>query len=207
MLFSNQLSSLKIRDDVGPTESSSWQSYFHIGRQLGERKVIQLASEPFSEELVNAAWIRSKGLCECMDLARCRHVTVPHWRQLSWADRGKDSSLKGWEAHHVDPSGEPELSNCRILCIECHKNTPSYGTGRDNPIVSGLLAFVDAGLDVVRIQPNWNAKPRPNAEFHLKDGSTRTVEVASDHATFMRFWKQAAQFKHLLSAAEFPPES
>ena len=26
--------------------------------------------------------------------------------------------------------GEPVLENCRILCMECHKNTPSYGTGQ-----------------------------------------------------------------------------
>jgi 5-methylcytosine-specific restriction endonuclease McrA len=47
-----------------------------------------------------------------------------------WDARGQDASPNGWEAHHIDPAGEPVLENCRILCMECHKNTPSYGTGQ-----------------------------------------------------------------------------
>lgn len=167
----------------------------------------QVAARAFSEDVVKAAWVRSRGKCECMDFTRCRHSIVPHWRELAWNARGDDNSMQGWEAHHIDPDGEPDLSNCRILCIECHKNTPTYGTGRENPILIGLLALVDAGQQVVRVSSGWNATPRPNAVFHLKDGSVRKVEFDADHSTYMRLWKQAAAFKHLLSEAELPPDA
>ncbi len=85
---------------------------------------------------------------------------------------------------------------------ERDKNTPSYGTGLENPILNGLLALMYAGQEVVRVSPGINAKPRPKAGFHLTDGSVQWIEFDADHSTYMRFWKQAAAFKHLLSAAE-----
>jgi 5-methylcytosine-specific restriction endonuclease McrA len=35
-----------------------------------------------------------------------------------------------WEADHIFPERGNGIENCRILCIECHKNTPTYGTGK-----------------------------------------------------------------------------
>jgi len=96
-----------------------------------------MAATRFPNDVVQAAWLRSGGKCECMDFVRCRHSIVPHGRILSFDAQGKDDSAQGWEAHHIDPDGEPSLKNCKILCIECHKNTPSFGTGRENPIVDG----------------------------------------------------------------------
>jgi 5-methylcytosine-specific restriction endonuclease McrA len=35
-----------------------------------------------------------------------------------------------WHAHHKvsqDANGVDTLGNCEILCVNCHKNTESYG--------------------------------------------------------------------------------
>lgn len=68
----------------------------------------------FSEETVRQAWSRAKGKCERCD------------RSLLSSSRGKESEY-GWEAHHINSNGPDSLSNCEILCQECHKNTRSYG--------------------------------------------------------------------------------
>lgn len=68
----------------------------------------------FPDSIVEQAWKRSGGECE-----NCGG-------ELHESSQGAESDY-GWEAHHVDPSGPNTLSNCKILCQECHKNTPSYG--------------------------------------------------------------------------------
>lgn len=71
----------------------------------------------FSAQVINKAWKRSKGKCE-----NCG-------KKLSSGSRGKETPM-GWEAHHITPvlkGGEDTLSNCKILCQECHKNTHSFG--------------------------------------------------------------------------------
>lgn len=43
---------------------------------------------------------------------------------------GKKVTMETCEAHHehsVRAGGGDELSNCKILCIDCHKKTRSYG--------------------------------------------------------------------------------
>ena len=88
-----------------------------------------MAAEPFPDEVISAAWVRSSGKCECMDGPKCNHLVRPHGRLLSREAAGKDDSTDGWEAHHLNPGSPPTVDNCRILCIECHKRTSSYGTG------------------------------------------------------------------------------
>jgi 5-methylcytosine-specific restriction endonuclease McrA len=71
----------------------------------------------FSETTVNAAWDRAGGKCET-----CK-------KQLSFDNRGREGRGK-WEAHHkkaAKDGGADTLSNCKILCFECHKNTKSFG--------------------------------------------------------------------------------
>ena len=82
----------------------------------------------FSQDTVNAAWKRAGGKCECTrsshgHSARCN-------KTLSYENRGRDGAWGAWEAHHktADASGgNDSLSNCEILCMECHKGTGSYG--------------------------------------------------------------------------------
>lgn len=71
-------------------------------------------AKPFPKDVVDAAWMRSRGRCE-----KCS-------KELSKGSRGKESAM-GWEAHHINSNAEPTLSNCAILCQDCHKATRSYG--------------------------------------------------------------------------------
>ena len=83
----------------------------------------------FSNATVLAAWQRAGGRCEC-GRSNCGHGPWRCGKVLNWNSRGKDYASGGWEAHHKVPvylGGSDTLSNCQILCIPCHKNTPSYG--------------------------------------------------------------------------------
>lgn len=81
-------------------------------------------AKPFPDDVVEAAWARSGGRCECGRTShghgqRCK-------KELYKSSRGLES-LMGWEPHHINSNGEPVLSNCEILCQDCHKATRSYG--------------------------------------------------------------------------------
>ena len=72
----------------------------------------------FPMEIIKKAWNRAGGRCEV-----CRKELV--WDNHSEGERG------AWDAHHIKAKkdgGEDTLSNCRILCLDCHKETPSYGS-------------------------------------------------------------------------------
>lgn len=71
----------------------------------------------FSVQVVNDAWRKASGQCES-----CR-------KQLSWGNRGREGRGK-WETHHktsVASGGSDNLSNCKILCFDCHKKTRTFG--------------------------------------------------------------------------------
>jgi hypothetical protein len=79
---------------------------------------------PFAESLVALAWHRSGRRCECqmqgcLHYGRCSNILV-------WNHRGLETAF-GWEAHHINPAGPATLSNCLILCQQCHKNTRTFG--------------------------------------------------------------------------------
>ncbi len=83
----------------------------------------------FSEKTVITAYLRAEGKCEC-SRKTCGHNPIRCNKQLIFKNRGKDYEYGGWEAHHriaVASGGDDSLSNCEILCTECHKNTRSYG--------------------------------------------------------------------------------
>lgn len=83
----------------------------------------------FSESVVKAAWMRANGKCECARVT-CGHVRRCN-KQLVWENRGKEGCRGAWEAHHVtavSSGGADICSNCQILCLDCHKNTRSYGS-------------------------------------------------------------------------------
>ena len=75
----------------------------------------------FSDEIVEQAWNRAGGKCECRrqthghDYGRCN-------KQLVWENRGREGR-GAWEAHHINANGGDMLSNCEILCWECHQQT------------------------------------------------------------------------------------
>ena len=71
----------------------------------------------FSEKTVQEAWRKANERCE-----RCK-------KALLWSSRGTEGKY-GWESHHrisLASSGSNTVSNCQILCQDCHKKTRSYG--------------------------------------------------------------------------------
>ena len=82
----------------------------------------------FSNEVIETAWERAGGKCEC-ELKKCGHTGRCN-KELVFDNRGKDGYRGAWEAHHIlsqKSGGSDTLSNCQILCLDCHKNTGSYG--------------------------------------------------------------------------------
>lgn len=79
-------------------------------------------AKPFPQSVIDAAWTRAKGRCECTE--NCHSAYNPHNKQLD--PKNTTPGMK-WEAHHINSDGEPVLSNCKILCVSCHENTRSYG--------------------------------------------------------------------------------
>lgn len=68
----------------------------------------------FPESIVKQAFERAGGHCESCD------------KQLVFKNRGRGSGRGAWEAHHrtrVASGGDDTLSNCKILCEECHIDT------------------------------------------------------------------------------------
>ncbi len=78
----------------------------------------------FSQETIEAAWERSGGKCEC---GRSTHGHVGRCsKTLSKETQGRAEGLGSWEAHHthsVQSGGLDALSNCEILCSDCHTKT------------------------------------------------------------------------------------
>jgi 5-methylcytosine-specific restriction endonuclease McrA len=80
----------------------------------------------FSDSVVNDAFVRSGGQCECTRLClehalkgRCPRRLAPFGRLFGL-----------WQAHHIvsqEAGGADSLSNCQLLCTECHQKTRSYG--------------------------------------------------------------------------------
>jgi hypothetical protein len=75
-------------------------------------------AKPFPIIVVNAAWERAGGHCECAapghgHEGRCNLKLVKPMRG--------GRNLGAWEAHHIDPDGEPVLENLLIMCMNCHK--------------------------------------------------------------------------------------
>ena len=78
----------------------------------------------FSEETVRQAWQRASGKCECT--RKTHNHTGRCYKPLSWGDRGRSSGWGAWEAHHrtrVESGGTDALSNCEMLCWDCHSRT------------------------------------------------------------------------------------
>jgi 5-methylcytosine-specific restriction endonuclease McrA len=78
----------------------------------------------FSEDVIKLAWKRAEERCECRR-QRHDHAYVRCNKKLVWSNRGRDG-IGCWEAHHrlsVAAGGDDSLSNCEILCWDCHSKT------------------------------------------------------------------------------------
>lgn len=75
-------------------------------------------SEPFSFSVKYDAWVRSGKRCECERILCTNHIGRCKVQLNSSSDA---------EYHHKDRYGPATLSNCEVLCPECHRQTRSYG--------------------------------------------------------------------------------
>ena len=75
----------------------------------------------FSDEVVAQAWRRAGGRCECRRTTH-NHPYARCNKELVWENRGREGR-GAWEAHHITPAGGDTLSNCEILCWNCHQQT------------------------------------------------------------------------------------
>ena len=62
---------------------------------------------------------RSGGKCECT-MSVCNH----HSGRCNAMLRGE------WEVHRITAGGPYTLSNVKAMCQTCHRNTPTYGSGK-----------------------------------------------------------------------------
>ncbi len=82
----------------------------------------------FSQAVIQEAWKRAGGRCEC-ERTECKHGRSRCNKELVW-DNHFEGEPGAWEAHHkiaVASGGTDTVSNCEILCLDCHKKTRSYG--------------------------------------------------------------------------------
>ncbi len=73
----------------------------------------------FPEDVVRQAWERAGEQCECMRRTHS-HFYTPCGKPLVWQNRGS-ADKGGWDAHHITDFGGDVLSNCEILCWDCHE--------------------------------------------------------------------------------------
>ncbi len=78
-------------------------------------------SSEFSEAIIERAWARSGGICECEreghnHKGRCKNSLIK-------SHRGDRYSYFGWEAHSKSGYYLDSPDDCEILCIE-----PCYNT-------------------------------------------------------------------------------
>lgn len=65
------------------------------------------------------AYRRAGGKCECI-MKTCAHHTGRCYAELRGA----------WEIHRIVAGGPYTLSNVVAMCQTCHRNTPTYGSGK-----------------------------------------------------------------------------
>ncbi len=78
----------------------------------------------FSEKLIEQAWVKSGGKCECEEAGHGHRG--PHGKMVLKSFQGDRNSEYGWEAHSVSTFHLDSLSDCKIYCcVPCHKATYS----------------------------------------------------------------------------------
>jgi 5-methylcytosine-specific restriction endonuclease McrA len=80
----------------------------------------------FSDSVIEQAWKRSEGRCECDRASHGHGLRCDH--PIAYHARGMETDI-GWEAHHnlaVAEGGSDNLGNCQLLCQSCLKKTRNY---------------------------------------------------------------------------------
>ena len=74
----------------------------------------------FSQEVLDQAFARSGGRCEC----KRDHAGQQAHHRGSNCPRGFARFGPYWEPHHIKPldaGGDDSLTNCEVLCFLCHR--------------------------------------------------------------------------------------
>lgn len=79
----------------------------------------------FSHAVIQAAWERCDGHCECRRKSHGPPIRCN--KRLSFKNRGRGKGPGEWEANHRNRNLPGTLSNCEILCVDCHKGTGTFG--------------------------------------------------------------------------------
>jgi len=75
----------------------------------------------FSEDIIEQAWKRAGGTCECKRWTHSHNYERCNVQLIKFI-RGKEGEGR-WEVHRVNKSGGDVLSNCEILCWGCYKRS------------------------------------------------------------------------------------
>jgi len=116
---------LKVRPPQLSDPLQTWQAD-HSDSVRESRGEIHSMNQEFPETVVWAAFHRSGGQCECTTPFCSGHMAVSFGRcvqTFSFAQRATSDGT-GWQAHHRIPvvdGGEGTLTNCQILCVNCHQ--------------------------------------------------------------------------------------
>lgn len=79
----------------------------------------------FSDEVLEQAWQRSGGKCECRNASH-DHGFYACDELLEWLNRGQPG-LGGWEAWYIvkpEDGGDDSLENCEVRCLACMAYVP-----------------------------------------------------------------------------------
>ena len=72
----------------------------------------------FSDEIVERAWKRSGGICEC---TRTNHTHSGVCKQqLDKSQRGNKDNPHGWQVHSISGFYKDIASDCEIICLICY---------------------------------------------------------------------------------------
>ena len=85
-----------------------------------KRIYIRGSTMGFPDSVVEQAWARSGGRCECTHRGHGHSGQCGH--ELLKERRGAEPSY-WWEAHKKAAGDDDTLNNCEILCQDCFKQT------------------------------------------------------------------------------------
>jgi hypothetical protein len=80
----------------------------------------------FSEADRFSIWHRAGGKCECVGCKACSILGC--FRKFEFHQTAF-LGLYGYQIDHIAGANDNSIANGRVLCIGCHKETPTYGVG------------------------------------------------------------------------------
>lgn len=76
---------------------------------------------PFTDEIIDRAWRRSGGDCECTLTNHAHRGRCG--KPLKKESRGERDGPFGWEAHSISGQYRNLAIDCEIYCRDCYKST------------------------------------------------------------------------------------